>query len=146
MAHNASDFYPPADLYGDSPAETAALVGTAVAAARSSYDSSEKASAQAYAEVTNVAPVISALSPASFSVAPSTPCSLQVVGTGFDATSIVKVGGVDRTTTFTSATRLTATFNAPASTSTVDVMVVKGARNSNVVRLLFAVALKKKEV
>src|SRR5207249_5550820 len=61
--------------------------------------------------VANPTPTISTLSPSSVA-AGSGPFTLTVTGTNFVSTSKVRLNGVERTTTFVSATRLTAAILA----------------------------------
>ena len=61
--------------------------------------------------VTNPAPVLSSISPASVVVG-SPAFTLNLNGTGFIASSVVKLGGVPKTTTFVSATNLRITVAA----------------------------------
>ena len=61
--------------------------------------------------VQNPAPIISSLSPSSGTVG-SADRAISVLGTGFVATSVVRINGVAATTTFVNATQLTTTISS----------------------------------
>ena len=135
--HDAAEYFPTDHLYIRSPAETKADYEQAVADARLAYDRSEDSAAAQYAVRAGLGPFITTLNPSTFDKAPAEACSLQVLGGRFVPGSKVHVGIEERTTTFNSNSELTATFDAPDTTSMVDVVVVNGEQISNVLRLLF---------
>jgi hypothetical protein len=80
---------------------------------------------------TNQTPAISSLSPATIP-AGSSALTLTVSGSGFTSSSVVKVGGTAETTTFVSASQLTAAVPASQLTSggNLSVVVVNGTTSS----------------
>jgi YD repeat-containing protein len=95
-----------ATLTAQDAATAAALLVTAV-----NPDPGAGASAPTTFTVNNPAPVATQLSPSTVTAGSGT-LTLTVDGTGFVSTSVVRVGGADRATTFVSATRLTTALAA----------------------------------
>ena len=73
-------------------------------------------------------PAIDSVSPSSF---PAGPFTLTVNGTGFTPGAVVSVGGVSRSTTFVSASKLTATGTASAGTSVPVIATMTDGTASN---------------
>lgn len=145
MPHDAQTYATTIDNTWDNPSETKAKGDAATAAARSKYDQAEKDTRTMYAVQAATAPYISAISPSTFSGAPSAPVTLIVTGGGFSSTAKVQVGITERTTEVNSPTQLTATFTAPATSGAMDVTVVDGVQRSNAVRMTFTIALVSRE-
>ena len=75
--------------------------------------------------LTNPAPAVSSLSPATVTVGGAA-FTLTVTGTGFDAASVVQWNGSPRTTTFVSGTQITAAITAADIATTGNVTVTVG--------------------
>lgn len=92
------------------PVSAIATAGTANVTVTTPAPGGGTSSAQTFV-ITNPVPTVSSLSPAS-AIAGSAPFTLSVNGTGFVSTSVVNFNGTILTTTFVSATQLTASVPA----------------------------------
>src|SRR3989304_861169 len=106
----ATTFVSATQLTAAIPASDLTTAGTAQVTVFTPAPGGGTSSAQPFT-ITNLAPALTTIAPTSAPVG-SAGFTLTVTGTDFVLTSVVRWNGTDRTTTFVSATQLTATISA----------------------------------
>jgi hypothetical protein len=126
LAHDAASY---TKTYNLSPAETAALVNDAAAAASRAYQVDDISTLVQYRGLTGVTtptPTVSTLTPSTLAKGLGE-FDVVVAGTNFQAWSIVLWNGAPRPTTFISATSLKVRAPSVISAGVVPVRVTSGA-------------------
>jgi hypothetical protein len=110
-ANRATTFVSSTQLTAMIPASDLSITGTAAVTVLNPAPGGGTSAAASFTITSNPAPTVASIVPGSASAA-SEPFTLTVTGSGFIPTSQVQWGGANRTTTYVSATQLTASITA----------------------------------